>query len=93
MFYSNVQVHSDCFLPITKLTFHLTSLTVLLVFSLGSVPSRLFSPPNTSLPFQESKLLPAPPSSVPRPLSLSVQAEEGQSVFGEAEERVRGIRA
>lgn len=61
-------------------------------FSLGSVPSRLFSPPNTPQQLQETTLLLGPPPSVPRPPSLSLLAGEGRSVFGELEECLRGKR-
>ncbi len=83
--------YSLTFLSIIKLILHFSSLIVLIALSLGSVLSR-FSPPNTPPRFQDSKLLPASPPSLPRPLSLSVLAGEGRSVFGEFEERVRGTR-
>lgn len=72
----------------TKLTFAL--LTVLLSFSLGSAPSRFFSPPNTQPKFQDSECL---TPSVFRPLSFSMEVDEGRSVFGEVEERASGTRA
>lgn len=84
---------SFSFVPITKLTLCLTSLTLALDFSLGSVSSRLLPPLSTTSVFQDSNPPPAFPPPLSRPLSLSVPAGKGCSVLGEVDERVRGSLA